>query len=90
MTLKTQQALEQQTKNIAEAVIGLLKEIDSFAERNKIDNKICCARCLKAHAIKTSEKLGIYKQAESIIKSITAEEPGHLGYYLDEEDLIKL
>jgi len=90
MTTKIQTALEQQTTNIAEAIINLFKEIDSFAERNRIDNKDCCHRCLKAHAIKISKKLGIYEHSKSIIKSITNEEPGHIGYYLDGEVLIKL
>ena len=50
----------------------------------------CCPRCLKAHMLKTAEKIGISKEGRKFLSLFVNGEIGHYeGYYLDEDKLIK-
>jgi|SRR3989344_1517583 len=80
---------------------NLISEIESFRKRNalvEIEIPIrnaftvvqCCPQCIKAHAIKKANDLGLGQQALNVIEKEFSGEIGHKGYYLDGEDLIKL
>lgn len=88
MTNKLQTLATEQTKPAAAAL--LRKEIRSFIGRNQIIGKKYCKNCLKAHIIKKAREFGIYEPSLSLIESVTKEEAGHMGYYLDEGILIKI
>ncbi len=77
MTSKKQnQILEKKYKNPNQIEI----EIEKFKKRNAVEKGECCDRCLKAYLMKNG--LG-----ENLMKGV---EVGHLGYYMDEEELIKV
>jgi len=75
---------------------NLARELENFAKRNsifstKVDDKLvhhCCPSCLKAHALKKSEELNL--DCKEAIEEMFECETGHLGYYLDEEEIIKI
>ncbi|MBX4196021.1 hypothetical protein KW805_00330 [Candidatus Pacearchaeota archaeon] len=76
---------------------ALLEEMKEFMERNTLavsrqagKKKIhCCTRCLKAHALKTAKEMN-FLYLEKLIDRIIEAEAGHNGYYMDEDDLIKI
>ena len=75
-------------KSIPENVISNLQ---NFAKRNAlVEIGHCCPHCLKAHAIKTAENKGLDGRTIQIIKEEFKGEIGHNGYYMDEDQLIRL
>jgi len=78
----------------------LIAEMESYTSRNsfkKIFREIaldmphgCCPRCLKAHMIKTAEKIGLQSESIRFLSYFTKGEAGHYGYYLDGNELIKI
>ena len=80
---------------------ALISELEEFAKRNSIfsvtdminENKSilhCCPRCLKAHAIKRAKGLKLNKESVNYLEKIFNCETGHMGYYIDEELLVKI
>ncbi len=71
-----------------------ISEIESFAKRNTIvkvgKDKHFCHNCMKAHIIKKARELELPPSAIKPFLSKLEGEEGHNGYYLDEEDLIRL
>ncbi|MBX4212160.1 hypothetical protein KW787_01745 [Candidatus Pacearchaeota archaeon] len=49
----------------------------------------CCPRCLKAHAIKMAEEMN-FLHVNKTIKRLIKGEVGHDGYYLDQDELIRI
>jgi hypothetical protein len=75
----------------------LIAELEDFAVRNSVNalhkkkNEMhCCTRCLKAHAKRKSDELGLNKKAREFLISLFQCEEGHNGYYLDKENLIEV
>ena len=68
----------------------LMEEAESFANRNMDKDKHYCPRCLKAHILKRTLELGINIKSINPIKILKNSEAGHLGYYLDDGELIKI
>lgn len=73
---------------------SLINELENYVNRNNLvqnPNLVhsCCPQCLKAHALKTADSFGMEKEAKQFINELFDCESGHLGYYLDCEDLIK-
>lgn len=78
----------------------LSEEIRKFAQRNILvtldANKesglkeICCIRCLKAHLAKKMKERGSSTKIIEKIGFLKREQPGHDGYYLDGQELIKI
>lgn len=79
---------------------NLINEIEDYAERNKIVDDVimnqasplhkCCPNCLKAHTLVKARELGVDQETIEILSSSFKGNIGHNGYYLDEEELIKL
>lgn len=79
----------------------LIAELELFAQRNSLKEIIedenqrelidgCCPRCLKAHMLKTAERLGISLEGRQFLSMFMRGEVGHQGYYLDGEELIEI
>jgi len=75
----------------------LIAELEDFAARNSINGlhrdkmkSHCCTRCLKAHALRKSDELGLNKKARTFLEELFECEEGHDGYYLDRESLIEI
>lgn len=79
----------------------LIAELEEYAKRNSLgkiasdfDNPVhineCCPRCLKAHMLKTAEKIGISPEGRQFLSLFMPGEVGHSGYYLDEEELVEI
>ena len=74
---------------------ALVKELKKFSDRNYIalgDNAFCalCESCLKAHALRTAEKLRLNEEVLGKINKLFNCNAGHNGYYLDKTKLIHL
>lgn len=81
---------------------NLIGEMESFTERNSLVNmKVskqngkaelnhCCPRCLKAHALKTGKEIGLDNISLFFISRLFNCKSGHDGYYLDENNLVKI
>ena len=73
---------------------AFVKEIKKFSDRNCLslgdDAYALCDSCLKAHALKTAEKLGLDRGISKKISKIIDCDAGHNGYYLDKEGIIEL
>ena len=69
---------------------ALIKELKRFVESNSIHEGQCCKRCLKAHALKTAKELGMNQESVRFIDILYTHEAGHMGYYMDEEELIRI
>ena len=91
--------LKKKAQGLLEGVFvsdALISEIDSFASRNNTANSengelhTACPSCLKAHAIAKARELGLDQLSIEYIDKILEGEIGHQGYYLDEDNLIKL
>jgi len=74
-----------------------IMELDAFCHRNNLkhDNEnrekvICCPSCLKAHAMKIAEMHNLDEDSIEFIMDILEGEIGHDGYYLDNEELLKI
>ena|SRR3989338_579519 len=50
----------------------------------------CCKRCLKAHLVVASRKYKLSKEALFFLNRLFPEKTGHEGYYLNEENLLKI
>lgn len=80
----------------------LIAGLESYAQRNSLtgvasESKTkksmvgCCPRCLKAHMLKTAEKIGISQEGRKFLALFMPGEAGHYGgYYLDEDKLMKI
>ncbi|MEK6910675.1 MAG: hypothetical protein AABW82_02775 [Nanoarchaeota archaeon] len=78
----------------------LISEMENYAERNiLIDDSVmneaspmhkCCPNCLKAHTLVKASELGVEEETIESLSSSFKGEIGHNGYYLDEDELIKL
>ena len=66
--------------------------LNKFVIREECKSKIheCCPRCLKAHMLKTAEKMGISEGGRQFLSLFVGGEAGHDGYYLDNDELIKV
>jgi len=86
---------EKTKKRVGKLPDSFVKELESFAKRNsifstKVDDQLvyhCCPSCLKAHALK---KAGEMKHNLKEIEEMFDCEIGHLGYYLDKGEIIKI
>lgn len=76
-----------------------IEKIESFRIKNclavtrSLENqkKIhCCQNCLNAHALKIAREMGIESSLLPYFDFIFPGEVGHEGYYLDEDNLIKV
>lgn len=87
---------ELQEKTLGLAPSLLIKEIEHFVKRNKLIKKRtlsldhCCPNCLKAHIRKKSDELNINERVMALLLTSFDGEIGHLGYYTDQDKLIKL
>jgi hypothetical protein len=75
----------------------LIAELEDFAARNSVNalhkkkaERHCCIRCLKAHARRKSEELGLNRKVREFLVELFECEEGHNGYYLDRENLIQV
>lgn len=71
----------------------VIQELEDFVHRNLIvesDKNGYCGRCLKAHAMHQLKKSGLSKEAIRFMDNIFLCETGHHGYYLDENNLIRI
>lgn len=78
----------------------LINEMEEYAKRNDLvksdvyiqDSSIhkCCPSCLKAHALVKARELGVKEDTINHLTKFLKGEIGHDGYYLDEEELIKI
>lgn len=78
---------------------SLLVELENFAKRNACavseveGGKIhhCCNKCLKAYALKKAKEIQLDEKRMSWLIDMFGEETeGHEGYYIDEEELIRV
>ena len=104
MILKTNsQALEKQNKTLPLGVypyLVLIKDISSFMQRNnlavpsaptkEVGQPIVCERCLKAHSLKRAQELSLPRAIVNMIENRFDCPVGHDGYYIDEDELIKI
>jgi hypothetical protein len=71
-----------------------ISHLEDYIARNsiKLDEKktSCCPRCIKAHAIKKARQLGLGAKAIDFLENALKCEKGHSGYYLDEDELVKI
>ena len=71
-----------------------ISHLEDYISRNaiKLDEKktSCCPRCIKAHAIKKARQLGLGAKAIDFLENALKCEKGHSGYYLDEEELVRI
>jgi hypothetical protein len=70
--------------------VSLKKEISEFKKRNSIVKHYCCPRCLNAHIINKALSLTLGNKDLEQLKANMKEGIGHDGYYLDNNELIKL
>ena len=77
----------------------LLVELENFAKRNACavseveGGKIhhCCVKCLKAYALKKAKEIQLDEKRTSWLIDLFGEEAeGHEGYYIDEEELVRV
>ena len=77
----------------------LIAELESYAQRNSLNHTVSdldegkiifCPKCLKAHMLKTSEKMGISPEGREFLSLFIKGDIGHNGYYLDEDELIEI
>jgi len=75
----------------------LIAELEDFAARNSVNalhkkkNEMhCCTRCLKAHARRKSDELGLNRKVREFLVELFECEEGHNGYYLDKDNLIPI
>jgi hypothetical protein len=78
----------------------LINEMEEYAQRNEIldsniyiqDNSIhkCCPNCLKAHTLAKARELGVQEATINNLARFLKGETGHNGYYLDQDELIKI
>ena len=86
---------EKTKKRVGKLSDQLSRELESFAKRNsifstKVNDKLvhhCCPSCLKAHALKKAKEMNTDVKA---IEEMFQCETGHLGYYLDDEEIVKI
>lgn len=82
----SKRAVENKEKNVLKL---LITELKSFVKRNSIEGGYC-QRCLKAHALRKADEFGMSKDSVKFIDILSDQEAGHIGYYLDEDDLIRI
>ncbi len=78
----------------------LINEMEEYAQRNELldsnvyiqDNSIhkCCPSCLKAHTLAKARELEVEEDTITYLTKFLKGEIGHNGYYLDEDELIKI
>jgi hypothetical protein len=77
----------------------LLEGLEKFARRNALavsesdgeKTHHCCVRCLKAHALKRAKVMKLDEKRMKWLNDMFGdEEEGHSGFYLDEEELVKI
>jgi len=75
----------------------LIAELEDFAARNAVNglhkDKLkmhCCTRCLKAHALRKSDEIGLDRKTKVFLANLFECEEGHNGYYLDKERVIEI
>lgn len=75
-----------------------IAELDEYCERNSlIENALnpyalhhCCPACVRAHAVKSAQETGMNRESINFVLSFLEGPTGHNGYYLDEEELVKI
>jgi hypothetical protein len=67
----------------------LVVELETFFKRNSLSGGIC-KRCFKAHALKKAKELKINGKELCRLKKMFKARTGHMGYYLDDNELIKI
>ncbi|MBI3334131.1 hypothetical protein HYZ97_01475 [Candidatus Pacearchaeota archaeon] len=73
--------------------IQAFRESNSVATTYSIHGKPTyryCERCLKAHAMKTAQEIGLDSRILRCLEQALPGETGHDGYYLNHEELIKI
>lgn len=98
MTLKqNSQALENKEENysgskgaVGEGAESLLKEINLFIKRNSLNEGHFCEKCLKAHILKKASEFKVSSELIKKLNSLSKVEIGHSGYYLDENNLVRI
>jgi hypothetical protein len=66
----------------------LVKSVFYIDEMNSLYK--CCPNCLKAHALVKARELGVEEETINSLSKLFKGEIGHNGYYLDEDELIKI
>lgn len=82
--------LTKKTLGLQQGIIlpdSFIGDVEDFAERNLLHGKEVCARCLKAFMLEKSSEHGLSQEAVSLIENLFPEEVGHIGYYLDENQV---
>jgi len=79
---------------------SFIAEMEMFASRNILSNEInpkyltavpkeVCPHCLKAHALRHAELLGLPADSKAFLETALPGKNGHNGYYTDQGQLIK-
>ncbi|MAG38292.1 hypothetical protein CMI45_02815 [Candidatus Pacearchaeota archaeon] len=81
----------------------LIDEIKKYANKNSFvfdsysihDNedvtvKVCCIKCLKAHALAKAKELELNSDLIRVLEEVFNCDTGHNGYYLNREKAIKV
>lgn len=93
MVNKTKSSVLEKNNKLGRALLDsrILLELEVFTKRNALSKQIndCCPRCLKAHLIKKAKEYSLFSEIKNI-ESLLQEEPGHHGYYLDEDEIVKI
>ena len=74
---------------------ALIADIESFVVRNSNgvsdeDLHTACPNCLKAYVLSKASEHGLDPRSIAYIREIFEGEVGHEGYYLDEDELVKI
>jgi len=68
---------------------ALIAELEEFSSRNVIEEGYC-EMCLKAYALRKAKEIQLDKKAIEFLENAFDCKTGHMGYYLDENKIIKI
>ncbi|HVY01465.1 MAG TPA: hypothetical protein VHA12_01740 [Candidatus Nanoarchaeia archaeon] len=66
---------------------NFISDVEGFVERNLIHNKEVCSKCLKGFMISKAREHELSDSASKVVDKFLDEEAGHLGYYLDNDEV---
>lgn len=66
---------------------NFIADVESFVGRNLIHNKEVCSKCLKGFMISKAHEHELSKAGRELVENFLADETGHMGYYLDENEV---
>ena len=80
---------------------SLIAEMEMFASRNALSDLIdakyltkkpneVCPSCLKAHTLRHASLIGLPSESLDFLDKLLPGQKGHLGYYMDSGNLIKI